>query len=408
MDSITPSHFLFPLGQLRTLSEDIVATTIERLHYIFSKDHSLTEDAVRHIDNFLGKPSARRNSSKRTPKGEIIIDSGYASAESDDEGDGEGVGHALEAIHVIRNDSFEKDFTIRWLTGFIARASTWAFSDPCLADNIVERREALIEKAATILTICAGSDDDSDEALLREFKFTLRPSGKEFTVVLDDLIAAEDHSSVGLQSWASSIYFAKMLCDDPSKYGLLSDEPLRILELGAGTGLLSLTSANITSPSTELIATDYHPDVLANLKHNVDLNFQSSHRPITVQAFDWQYPSYESPLDKPFRVILAADVVYEPCHPGWIKNCVERLLERPSERCTEGGVFWMIVAVRTTGRHEGLASSVLETFPMVSDDNGGISVSLSLRTIFVLDVARSDGVGRADESGYRLFKICWA
>lgn len=411
MDLFTPSHFLFPLAQLSSISEDKVSSNIEQLHSIYSKDHILSQALVRHI-NHNGNYPFSRSSTKGTVEEETIIDSGYASAESEDDcsaDEEDGRENLAEALQRIRNDAYERDFAIRWLSGFIARASTWAYANSSHAEDVLERREAVIEKAASVLTICAGSDEEEDEALDREFRFTVQSSGKDFTVMLNDLVAPEDHSSVGLQSWASSIYFAKMLCQEPSTYGLVADKSLRVLELGAGTGLLSLTAANILDPSCELIATDYHLDVLANLQRNVDLNFPSTTTsPISVRALDWQYPFYTPPLHKPFDIILAADVVYEPSHPDWIKNCVENLLARPSVVCPEGGVFWMVIAVRNIGRHEGLASSVFKSFPITIDVMKAPSTSLSLRTTFVLDMERSNGVGRADESGYRLFKICWA
>lgn len=69
---------------------------------------------------------------------------------------------------------------------------------------------------------------------------------------------------------------------------LEKDSPIRILELGAGTGLLSMLcheilnkremlpideAAESTSRSAEIIATDYHPLVLDNMRKCIDLNF---------------------------------------------------------------------------------------------------------------------------------------
>lgn len=54
-----------------------------------------------------------------------------------------------------------------------------------------------------------------------------------------------------------------------------SKEPLNILELGAGTGLVGLALAewlSSTELSSKVILTDYHPNVMSNLEHNARLN----------------------------------------------------------------------------------------------------------------------------------------
>ena len=73
-----------------------------------------------------------------------------------------------------------------------------------------------------------------------------------------------------MQTWGSSILLARRILNFPNYFlpTLKADRPLRILELGAGTGVVSL--ALVQSPlallkDARIDATDYHPDVLANL-----------------------------------------------------------------------------------------------------------------------------------------------
>ena len=69
-----------------------------------------------------------------------------------------------------------------------------------------------------------------------------------------------------------------MLCQEPSKYGLLSSEPLRILELGAGTGLLSLTTANIVASPCEAVS---HPSGAPTHGQPLSMNLaRSFHRSV--------------------------------------------------------------------------------------------------------------------------------
>jgi hypothetical protein len=108
----------------------------------------------------------------------------------------------------------------------------------------------------------------------------------------------------------------------------------------------------------------------------------------------------------PFTTILAADVIYHPDHARWIKGCVERLLLRPERREEgEGGIFWLIIPLRSTGRHEGMCNTVDEIFPDLGAEGGGVEWKLAV--LEREDVGKQDGLGRADESGYKLFKIGW-
>jgi len=243
----------------------------------------------------------------------------------------------------------------------------------------------------------------------------------------DAPLSKEDHTSVGLQSWGSSILLAERICLQPFLFSLTAStntdgRPLRILELGAGTGMLSIAAAKILNSSnpptpSEIIATDYHPEVLDNLAKNVATNFpKDPTTAITIKRLDWEVPHYTKPLDRPFDVILAADVIYHPEHARWIKQCVEKLLVRPSHTSVSsnrggGGIFWLIIPVRSTGRHEGLDQTVDALFPTfirehVEEETGNDSEP-QLAILQKEEVGRQSNVGRADEGSYKLFKIGW-
>lgn len=86
--------------------------------------------------------------------------------------------------------------------------------------------------------------------------------------MFDNPLLSDD--SVGVQTWGSSILLARRILNFP-EYFLPTpngQRPLKILELGAGTGVVSL--ALVKSPlkvlrGVSVDATDYHPDVLSNL-----------------------------------------------------------------------------------------------------------------------------------------------
>ncbi|KAI1790969.1 S-adenosyl-L-methionine-dependent methyltransferase, partial [Ganoderma leucocontextum] len=337
-----------------------------------------------------------------------VPDSGYASAEGEDDSDDEydSEEETLD-IDVLRSDTFEREFTIRWLTGFTARSDSWVYAADCSEDES-DSRAALVDAAASLLGSFAGEDEE--EAVTRTFTFPTRFGSfavEAVHVELNDApLLSDDHTSVGLQSWGSSIRLAERMCLDPGAFSLARGQ--RILELGAGTGLLSIAAAKLlarpdseSGPGVTVVATDYHPHVLDNLRDNVSTNFPSSPSPhpfVEVLPLDWQNPVYEGPLSDKFDVILAADVVYHPDHTRWIKACVGHLLEA-------NGLFWLIIPVRPTGRHEGMSDTVDAIFPHWSSGKGD---GRALAILSVEEMGKQDGVGRADEGGYKLYKIGWA
>ena len=104
---------------------------------------------------------------------------------------------------------------------------------------------------------------------------------------------------------------------------------IRILELGAGTGLTGLAAAAMYPSTTHTHLTDL-PYIIPNLKVNVELNKQLlDTENVTVGALDWgQLPEADVGEEERFDVILAADSLYGPEHPGWLTNTMARYLEK--------------------------------------------------------------------------------
>lgn len=336
------------------------------------------------------KPTGRLKHSDGVP------DSGYASEEDEAELEGDLESETEDFdVDVLRSDELERNFAITWLTGLIKRSDTWI----CALDSAAEQEEyvrlSVIEQASKLLACFAGDDEQQEDALTRQFTFPFGAGGKAITIELNDApLTSTDHTSVGLQSWASAIIFAERICADPARYVSIPQgaTPLRVLELGAGTGLLSIATARILDRmgvNSTIVATDYHSAVLHNLLRNVQTNNVS----VQIESLDWCRPP---PLE-PYDVILGADVVYHPEHAKWIKNCVEKALKK-------GGVFWLIIAMRSTGRHEGLWETVDDVF---ADEGCSCGAEMKLAVVQKEDVGRREGIGRADEVGYRLFEIRW-
>ena len=444
-----PTSTLRPLTHLASHTTEQIKQDLQNLHRLYFPPEPVFFHA--------SKLSISRRNVPRFLDDTVIPDSGYASAEEGEDDDDlqqdfladsdEDDESDTEPDLLLRADPFERSFTIKWLTGFITRSDKWISA--CESESESEERSDILDQAISLLSAFTSVGEETEVALTRSFSFPLTmgystSKKKEIQVELNDApLSKEDHTSVGLQSWGSSILLAERICLQPSLFFSstkpinVNARPLRTLELGAGTGMLSIVSAKILqsykNPAPEIVATDYHPEVLDNLTRNVATNFPTTKHPaaataavnITIKCLDWEVPQYRDPLDRPFDLILAADVIYHPEHAKWIKQCVEKLLVRPSDRTAlpcngsgggGGGIFWLIIPVRSTGRHEGLDRTVDDLFSTTSGytheqhvkAGSGIENSEPRLAIFQKEeVGRQGNVGRADEGGYRLFKIGW-
>jgi hypothetical protein len=324
------------------------------------------------------------------------VDSGYVSQDEDEDDEAA----AEEVTAATRADPFERTFATRWLTSLISRVEEMDLTE--------DVQSQIVDDAAFILSSFSDSNkQEEEEALTREFSFPT-DLGTPIEVTLNDApLTGADHTDVGLQSWGASIVLSSMMCSTPSQFGLspssLPERP-NIVELGAGTGLVSLTLAKLL-PALSIYpagisATDYHPTVLANLQDNINTNFppgENVNMPVSAMALDWSMPPPDLASSADF--LVAADVVYAPQHAAWLRDCAAHLM-------TRDGVFWLIVTVRQNGKFEGIPDTVEAAFvdELCPRDEAGRSFKILERS----EVEKRRGIGRGDEKGYNLYKIGWA
>lgn len=126
----------------------------------------------------------------------------------------------------------------------------------------------------------------------------------------------------------------------PSK---TDSRPVKILELGAGTGLVGLAASALFS-TTYVHLTDL-PSIMPNLQYNIhenrDLAFRSNSQ-VTAGVLDWSH--YRLPIEctagrnqteegnEKFDIILAADSLYAPEHPAWLVATICAYLRRDVQR----------------------------------------------------------------------------
>ncbi|KAI1140025.1 FAM86A protein [Hypoxylon sp. FL0543] len=139
-----------------------------------------------------------------------------------------------------------------------------------------------------------------------------------------NLISAS--GTTGLRTWEAALHLGQFLCAEPS---LIREK--HVLELGAGTGYLSILCAKFLAP-TVVIASDGSDDVVANLPDNFFLNgLQNSNR---IQAMDikWGHALLGTEDEhwnggKPIDVVLGADVTYDksiiPALVGTLQEIVD-------------------------------------------------------------------------------------
>ncbi|RMJ08440.1 hypothetical protein CDV36_011948 [Fusarium kuroshium] len=386
-----PSSSLPPLFTLTKLSETDVFNALHQLAAIycplsFPFSQELSSQEKHHIT-------------------QLDVDSGYTSGNEDEDAN-----DSKQTITTLRADAFERSFVERWLTGFISRAETLSiFSSEESSQRAIDQAAYIFESLFTP----AVDEDEQDTSFMRNFSFDTHIPGQskgKIKVQLNDQLAGTndtDYQDVGLQSWGASIVFSEIMCASPTRFGLQdipSTSDTRIIELGAGTGLVSLALGkllpSLSVGDSKIIATDYHPAVLDNLQSNIALNYPKDD-PSSISAFplDWASPSQEHPFDIPATMLLATDVVYAPEHARLLCDCATQLL-------SDDGTFWMLITIRSEGKFAGILNTVEAAFTASDRPRGK-----SGRRLEILERERLDkrsGVGRGDESGYELFRIGWS
>ncbi|OJA12362.1 hypothetical protein AZE42_04334 [Rhizopogon vesiculosus] len=345
-------------------------------------------------------------------------------------------------VHVIRSDAFERSYAMRWLTALIAQLEVWQellHSKDTSLDNVAKpeptfaHTEALFQQAASLIAICAGFA--ATGTITRNFTFGSIDGQRRVAAQLTEIpLDNDDYGSVGAQTWGGSCVLAEMIVEDPGRFGLdlsfgdAESRRFNILELGAGTGLVSLVVAKLLHilPSFDnrevsVVATDFYPSVLANLGSNISANFPptndvipSTHS-ITTHFLDWSsFSTTASPrpssLSYPFDVVFGADIIYEPDHAVWIKDCLKQLLRRPSERTLSPAAFHLVIPLRPTHTFE---SSTVESVFLKAcdvDPNGDADLVILSKESITCDAHNDYTRGRdlGEDVEYTYYKIGWS
>ncbi|KAJ7500654.1 putative methyltransferase-domain-containing protein [Mycena galericulata] len=311
-----------------------------------------------------------------------------------------------ERIATLRSDEFERAYAFRWLTYVLNSADR--------LQGPTSHVDVIIDRAASLLANCGGAGSAGIISRILQFPFAC--GGAPIKITLRDIpLENGDIASVGAQTWGGACVLAEIIAAQPEEFGLVVEErPLRVLELGAGTGLVGLLMAKAAERlgiPTSIICTDFYPSVLQNLAANISTNFPEPERSISAHFLDWDSFSRadsappQPPFDAPFDMILGADVIYEPEHTAWIHACVSRLLAR-----TKRSQFHLVIPLRPTHTYE--SSSVEALFhdarsPTDRDARATGAPNSSLAILSKETIVCGVEGGASDEVEYAYYRIGW-
>ncbi|GAA5920991.1 hypothetical protein JCM3775_004038 [Rhodotorula graminis] len=204
-------------------------------------------------------------------------------------------------------------------------------------------------------------------------------------------------ASTGHRTWGSASILAHLLAASPSRFfSSISPSPptpsppLRVLELGSGTGLVGLAAAAVLSRlgvgargGAEVVLSDGGDEpqaVLDNLRGNVDANAAAigDGVHVRVERLDWgdyvprgngpaplEQVSPASSAAERFEILLGTDLVYERGQASLLHAAAAGLLRFPSpsssSSTTSRPTFWLALPIRPT--HADETAEVAELFP---------------------------------------------
>ncbi|KIW34924.1 uncharacterized protein PV07_01665 [Cladophialophora immunda] len=193
----------------------------------------------------------------------------------------------------------------RYLTSIVSSGLNWIEDE--------DQRDAIWSAASARLSERSGRN--AMPAMTRSFEIS-----DDLTINLHEPTLTEDN--LGLKTWTSSVLLSRRL-QDCRQY--IPIEVTRVLELGAGTGLVGISAACIWK--THVLLTDL-PEILPNLRRNLEQNgdlITMSGGSTESRALDWadEMDTPRRDEDK-FMVIVAADSIYSAEHPKLLVNAVSR------------------------------------------------------------------------------------
>ncbi|KAI9682967.1 MAG: hypothetical protein M1829_006403 [Trizodia sp. TS-e1964] len=133
--------------------------------------------------------------------------------------------------------------------------------------------------------------------------------------------------TTGFRTWEAALHLGKYLFTDP---GRLLIRGKRVLELGAGTGLLAILCSKYLG-AAKVMATDGTEQVAKGIENNLFLNGLSDSGAIEAQVLFWGAPEFAAPsarglFSSQWDVVIGADVIFDQTVIPWLVATVVGLL----------------------------------------------------------------------------------
>ncbi|KAJ4996264.1 hypothetical protein K4K48_008793 [Colletotrichum sp. SAR 10_66] len=221
-----------------------------------------------------------------------------------------------EIVHEQEATAYFRREVSMYLSSIIKSGLAWIEDD--------DEKEAIWTEASKRMTERCGRTAMGE--ITRRWPFREDARTPTFELIIREPPLTGD--SLGLKTWGSSYVLAQYLPSlGPTSLFRLFDESLGqprppVLELGSGTGLLGLAAAALWK--VHVILSDL-PDIMENLRFNVEANRATVEKlggSLDAGALTWG-GSGEDEVDQDlfekknqFKVVLAADPLYDDIHPG--------------------------------------------------------------------------------------------
>ena len=195
-------------------------------------------------------------------------------------------------------------------------------------------REQIHSLASTRLSERAGRA--AMPTLTRTFAVPLSAEGASgaepsdvFYIALMEPSLTEDN--LGFKTWGSALVLARKLYvleGHLSRNGTEERRVIRVLELGAGTGLVGIAASCVWMPqdyfSEDVVSVTLSdlPGIMGNLEGNVERNREELKMfwaDVKTRSLDWG-DAKDGPTagELAYDVVVAADPIYSPEHPGFL------------------------------------------------------------------------------------------
>ena len=167
--------------------------------------------------------------------------------------------------------------------------------------------------------------------------------------------------TTGFRTWEAALHLGTFLF---SKDGRKYVTGKNVLELGAGTGYLSILCARYLN-SQHVLATDGSPDVVNDIKMNARLNLPDGHALYETAILQWGCTLISGVADcrdqgRSYDTILGADVTYDvKCLPALVATIRDLFELYPKAR----------VLISATVRNQNTLSHFQEACGMSNSEN---------------------------------------